>query len=612
MKWQFAHRKFRVPIAVKLIGLTAGLLFAVTVMIALQSSEYFEKEVRETHEQSNDRQAENRATQVEAILTSYLDKVRVVAALMSKNYTSEDERNEAMQLAFFGDRDLISVEILTLMDNREESTGRIINSKLLAGENQSMDFIETIRQVKPFPTKTIFAGEVVFINSSVPNGIPMLTVGLPFVKDEYDQVSHIAVANIRLERIQKAFSGLQAAEIFLVDQNGAVIAHPDDQYTMNATQLNKNPLVDRVVKSKTRVNQMRSYVNPYDNKSYYGFANRTEYGVSVVAQVPEEIILEPARLIRRKAFHTGGLVLSAALFLIFLFSITITTPIERLHDLTQEIAQGNFDVNAQAQITSRDEVGDLAASFDKMTSGLKALVKTQGADVAQTLMDSDLEKLGGTKKQVAVLFSDLRDFTKFSEGHAPEEVVEMLNEYFEIMVGCIEKNQGRVNKFIGDAIMAMWGAPNSTGNDEVLSVQAALDMRIELNKLNELRISRGQPPIKIGVGLHCGAAVAGTIGSRSRLEYTIIGDAVNQASRIEASTKAFGVDILLSHEIMQKVDLNFSTSYAGSAEVKGKAEPLKFFELVGYKDEAGQVVEVQTPYSRFEAQDADKVKKTAA
>jgi adenylate cyclase len=155
--------------------------------------------------------------------------------------------------------------------------------------------------------------------------------------------------------------------------------------------------------------------------------------------------------------------------------------------------------------------------------------------------------------------------------------------------------------------MAIWGAPNSTGQDEVLAVRAALEMRTELAKLNELRISRAQPAIKIGVGVHVGRAIAGTIGSTSRMEYTVIGDTVNQASRIEASTKIFGVDILLSQESAVAVGDLFMIELAGQAVVKGKEEPLKMYKVRGVIDN-GQEILIQTPYSDFEAEAADKVK----
>lgn len=599
-------RNFRFPIAFKLVGITASLLLAVTSLIALRSSRYFEREVRQTHEQSNQMQAVSRATEVEGLLQGYVDKLRMVASLMYKPHASVEEKEEAIKISFRADRDLVSVEIYEMKDGRPVLVERIINEEYLRANGFGPDYIDNLRKQRSFPVAAVFAGQIEIVNSSIRGGLPLITVGIPFVKNANDEFSHIAVADIRLDRIQKTFSSVGAAEIFLVDKNGNVLAHPNDRLALEAVSLKDNPLVEASISSKFRSNHLPSF--QYGDKVYYGVYNRTPFGVSVIAQIPEEVILEPAVQVRRQAFYVGGLVLSCALFLIFLFSITLTRPIERLLELTKEVALGNFDVDASSKIRSKDEVNDLAVAFDRMTAGLKALVRTQGADVAQTLMESDLENLGGTKKDVAVLFSDLRNFTRFSEGHTPEEVVEMLNEYFEIMVGCIERNQGRVNKFIGDAIMAMWGAPSSTGNDEVLAVRAALEMRTELAKLNELRFSRGQGPITIGIGIHCGEAVAGTIGSKSRLEYTIIGDTVNQASRLEASTKAFGVDLLISQEMYEKVKDAFIIELAGTAEVKGKSEPLKMYRVRGYIDENGQPVIVQTPYSEYQAEAADKVK----
>jgi adenylate cyclase len=306
-------------------------------------------------------------------------------------------------------------------------------------------------------------------------------------------------------------------------------------------------------------------------------------------------------------------VLSGAIFFVFLFSITLTNPIEKLVEVTRKVAAGNFDVHAD--IHSHDEVGELAGSFDAMVDGLKerdkiknVMNKFHGSAITEDLMKGDDLSLGGVNKEVTVFFSDIRDFTKFSEGHTPEEVVGMLNEYFEIMVGIVTKNHGVVDKFVGDAMMAVWGAPKATGQDEYYAIKACLEMRQALEELNKLRIARNQVEIKIGMGLHSGPAISGTIGSSERMEYTVIGDTVNTASRIESSTKAFGTDLLISGETLARTEGKFIFEYAGAAEVKGKAEPLKMNKVKGYIDENGQEVLVKTKYSDYEAGNADKVK----
>jgi adenylate cyclase len=233
--------------------------------------------------------------------------------------------------------------------------------------------------------------------------------------------------------------------------------------------------------------------------------------------------------------------------------------------------------------------------------------KFHGSSVTEDLLKGNLQ-LGGSKKTVTVFFSDIRDFTKFSEGHTPEEVVDMLNEYFQIMVRIINAHGGIVDKFIGDAIMAVWGAPHTGERDAQNAVKACLEMRSALAQLNEARIARGQVPIKIGMGLHKGEAISGTIGSEERMEYTVIGDTVNQASRIEASTKAFGTDLLLSEGLAETVSSDYMLETAGAVEVKGKAEPLKLFKVRGYFDENRTPVTIQTPYSDYEAGAVEKVR----
>ena len=217
-------------------------------------------------------------------------------------------------------------------------------------------------------------------------------------------------------------------------------------------------------------------------------------------------------------------------------------------------------------------------------------------------------KLGGEQREATVFFSDIRSFTSFSEKVSPQEVVNMLNEYFKIMVGIITKHNGVVDKFIGDAIMAVWGAPESFGNDAANAMVACLEMRIALANLNESRLARGLPEIRIGMGVHTGPLIAGTIGSDDRMEYTVIGDTVNMASRIEAATKAYGTDLLISEVTSEKIKDSFILEQAGTASVKGKSEPLKLFKVKGYVNESGETVMVETAYSSYEAGEVDKVK----
>ena len=281
--------------------------------------------------------------------------------------------------------------------------------------------------------------------------------------------------------------------------------------------------------------------------------------------------------------------------------------------LTKEISEGNFDIEARKTIKGHDEVGLLAEAFDQMTVGLKERDKVRnlfnkfhGTTVAEELLKTEAS-LGGTRKNVTIFFSDIRGFTDMSEKSSSEEIVTMLNEYFEIMVHIINRNGGVVDKFIGDAIMAVWGVPNENVNDASNAVNASLEMRIALEDLNEKRISRGQVPIKIGMGLHSGEVISGQIGSNERMEFTIIGDTVNVASRIEGSTKSFGVDLLISNEVVEKIGHQFIITNAGKVKVQGKKDHLELFKVLGVIENGAERY-IETLYSTYEAEEDKKSK----
>lgn len=603
----------RIPIAFKLITVTVLMLLAATVPIAFKSSKLFEEVSAKREEDANRNQANSRAAELEGLFTSYMDKSKVVASILLQQNLKPEDKKSALDLSFKQDRDFVTLEVWDMKDGKPHVSERLINEGFLTQNNLSKEYIELLRVSKKFPIGNVFAGQIELRNSSTAEGAPLLTLAFPFVKDNLGRITHVALADFRLDRVQKAFSTVSERTVFLVDRDGFAMAHPEDQLAMKSTPLATSPIVEKSMSAKLAEGQLK-FTDPFDSKVYIGAYSRTSFGAIVISQAPEEVVLEAARNVRRQAFFITGLVLSAAIFLVFWFSISISTPLERLLGITHEIAKGNFNVFATKQVSSHDEVGELATAFDEMTEGLRerdkmknVLNKFHGSTVTDDLLSGDLA-LGGTNKEVTVFFSDIRDFTKFSEGHTPEEVVSMLNEYFQIMVGIINKNHGVVDKFIGDAIMAVWGAPKSSGKDPYFAMKACIEMREALAKLNELRIGRGQVPIKIGIGLHSGRAISGTIGSDERMEYTVIGDTVNMASRIEASTKAFGTDLLVSETTADLGKEEYILEFAGAAEVKGKSEPLKMFKIRGYFDENKNPIHVQTPYSDYEAGHDAKVK----
>ena len=206
------------------------------------------------------------------------------------------------------------------------------------------------------------------------------------------------------------------------------------------------------------------------------------------------------------------------------------------------------------------------------------------ADLAEKLMGSGEGTLGGSESEGTVFFSDIRSFTTLSEELGVKGTVEMLNEYFSIMVECIQNEGGMLDKFIGDAIMAVFGAPISHDDDPDRGVRAAIQMMLELKKLNKKRMNNGLLPIDHGMGLNTGQIVSGNIGSEKRMDYTVIGDAVNLAARVESSCKKYGAHILISEPTFKSLKATYRTRQVDKLIVKGKTVPVGIYEVLDYHD----------------------------
>ncbi|WP_053234630.1 adenylate/guanylate cyclase domain-containing protein [Sandaracinus amylolyticus] len=202
--------------------------------------------------------------------------------------------------------------------------------------------------------------------------------------------------------------------------------------------------------------------------------------------------------------------------------------------------------------------------------------------IAQQVLDGKVEiKKGGEGRRTTVLFSDIRGFTSMSESESPQLIVDMLNEYFELMVEVIFKYEGTLDKFVGDEVMALFGAPVGHPDDATRAVRTAIEMMDVLNELNRLRIGRGEPEIKIGIGINTGEVVAGYLGSSKALEYTVIGDTVNTGARLCSLAKAG--EIIISHNTFEEIGDQFECVELPATNVKGKSQALKIYNVVGEK-----------------------------
>ena len=206
--------------------------------------------------------------------------------------------------------------------------------------------------------------------------------------------------------------------------------------------------------------------------------------------------------------------------------------------------------------------------------------------IADQLLTNGAELLGGQSVPATVLFSDIRGFTTLTEALGAQGTVALLNEYFEVMVDCITREGGMLDKFIGDAIMAAFGIPEAHSDDEDRAMRAAISMIKDLNAWNKTRVSEGKLPVNIGIGLNTDTVVSGNIGSKKRMDYTILGDGVNLAARLESACKAYYAKILVSEFTKEKLKGTYRLREIDLVVVKGKTKPVSIYEVLDYHDNA--------------------------
>jgi len=274
---------------------------------------------------------------------------------------------------------------------------------------------------------------------------------------------------------------------------------------------------------------------------------------------------------------------AGALFLSTMLARDLVASAGELVDAMRKVERG--DVLAQLVVSSADEFADAYRGFNRMTKGLVERERLRDAfgryvapEVAEQVMKHGVS-MGGTQVRATVIFVDIRGFTTISEEMEPAVVVSLLNRYFAAVGPPIRERGGFINKFGGDSLLAVFGAPVPLEDHELRAVLAALDIRAALAAFNEREVAEGRKPLRIGTGIHVGEIIAGSVGSPDRMEYTVIGDVVNVASRLQSLTKDLGVDVLFSRDIYEKVQGTVSARALPPVSVRGKAEPLEVYAL---------------------------------
>lgn len=283
----------------------------------------------------------------------------------------------------------------------------------------------------------------------------------------------------------------------------------------------------------------------------------------------------------------------------------IDKPLAQLMDASGHVARGDLEV--RVPVTRNDELGVLTTRFNDMVGGLRQLLFVKdmfgrfvSPEVSAKLLAGQIE-LGGEQREVTILFSDLRDFTELSEERSPTEIVDLLNEYFRVVVRAAGRHGGIVNKFGGDSTLIIFGAPVDMMDHADRALATALEMSETLEELSAKRMQSGWKPLRQGIGINTGTVVAGQVGSEDRMEYTVIGNAVNVASRLQAMTKSMkGHGILFSGNTMDALTApdEWLWESKGQVELRGKQEAVKIYSLLKEVDFQIETIQVEVSTQR--------------
>lgn len=301
---------------------------------------------------------------------------------------------------------------------------------------------------------------------------------------------------------------------------------------------------------------------------------------AVAADVSAAKIEEKLRPVVLGSIGSLGFAAAAAAACSFVFSSKLSRPLVDLRSSLEAIGSGKLDTHVP--VRGNDEFNQVNHAVNTMVAGLRERETVKSAFaryVSRQVMDSVLASgkspiLHGDRCKVTVLFCDIRGFTSLSENMPPEDVVLLLNEYFEHMVDVIIRHNGTLDKFMGDGLMALFGAPVNDPYQEEHAVRAALEMQQGLQKLSARWEQEGRASISVGIGINSGSAIVGNIGSSERMDYTAVGDTVNLAARLESATREIGAAILISEYTYAAVKGKFRMNRVGPVAVKGRTDPV--------------------------------------
>lgn len=581
--------KVRFPIGLKLITIVSFFIIISLGTITYLVNYFVSDDVRVTAESTNldanTRSANSVANSFTTMQSSALLLMDVISNVSTTSYIAQ---NSSM-LYFEHNPDIAAV---VLLSKENFSYGnydlRMVNNKFFMKNDLDESAIEAFIATERTDVEKSFTGAVTVLNATPFFDFGMVALIVPWsgvnrVGEAKDVVVIISSSEFLIQTLGRSSTSTS----FIINSRGDILVHPDFEAMRLNSNVADNPLVHQM--REKNAENMQILFKDKDDMEYFGAYQKIALGdMGVITTIPSNLVFENVRNTTMRNIYLGAAVLFISIVLVWLWALSLSRPIVKLTGATAQIEAGDFNITLKPK--THDEIGVLTQTFGRMSVGLaererlqESFSKFVNRDVAEKAAKGELE-LGGVTKTCTVFFSDIRSFTAISEKLEPYEVVEFLNEYMTRMVECVGKTHGSVDKYIGDAIMAVWGTPITSGDpsvDALRCVRAALMMR---HALREYNVGRGgddkKPIIRIGCGINTGPVIAGQIGSLQKMEYTVIGDTVNFASRTESLNKPLHTDILITENTYDLIKNYVLVEQMPSVTVKGKSEPVRLYAVV--------------------------------
>lgn len=487
------------------------------------------------------------------------------------------------------------LEIWTYYDKTGKVVAQEVNEFLVYDARKRPWFLNT-EQKRAFNWSAVYMFS--FLN------VPGTTAGIPLFDRDSDHQKMIGVIGIDVSLAEISMflqknRPTHNSSIFIANEEGQLVAstNPADIVPIDTRNENVRYISDIENTSvKTAYDLYReksdskfgfekegknylAAILPLDNQS------QREWYAGVV--VPEDDFLFEAKKIKNHVLYLIIFSLLVFTFLIFLLSKRISSPIIAVAEETQRIQ--NLEINNEIKLKSSIyEIQLMLKSLTAMKNSLNSFIKFVPKTLIKKLLQKGSEvKLGGMKKELTIFFSDIANFTNISEGLSPEKLVNHLSTYFDELTKILTESNGTIDKYIGDSIMAFWGAPIHDRDQTFNACHAALKCQKRLAELNRQWELEGKPQFVTRIGLHRDEVLVGIIGSQEKMNYTIMGDGVNAASRLEGINKEYSTLILVSENVANQVGSDFLFRPLDIIAVKGKKKPMKIYELVAqYKGDA--------------------------